>query len=161
MSSLCIFVDSDLDHINFVLVNFSCNWKNTCVCFECVCFFPHNERFKFFEWCDNTSGTNSMVGGKENCGSNSSFPDLPCPCGAGSCLILTAKTGKNIGQQFYRCPANQVIHNTYWSFDKCEVVIKSCCLFFFFFLIIMLSFVFRFVRISLLLFSSGLSHHLS
>ncbi|KAE7995927.1 hypothetical protein FH972_000684 [Carpinus fangiana] len=61
----------------------------------------------FFEWCDNASGTNGMVGGKENCGSNSSFPDLPCPCGAGFCLILTAKTGKNIGQQFYRCPANQ------------------------------------------------------
>jgi hypothetical protein len=50
-----------------------------------------------------------MVGEKENCGSNSSFPDLPCTCGAGSCQILTAKTGKNIGQQFYRCPANQVI----------------------------------------------------
>ncbi|CAL1371771.1 unnamed protein product [Linum trigynum] len=51
----------------------------------------------FFEWCDKASGNNSSV-------SNS---DLPCPCGAGFCLLLTAKNGKNIGQQFYRCPASQ------------------------------------------------------
>ncbi|XP_024032163.1 DNA-binding protein HEXBP isoform X2 [Morus notabilis] len=59
----------------------------------------------FFEWCDNASGNNSMAGG--NYTSDSSFPGRPCPCGAGLCLILTAKTGQNIGQQFYRCPANQ------------------------------------------------------
>ncbi|KAK6919789.1 Zinc finger, CCHC-type [Dillenia turbinata] len=66
----------------------------------------------FFEWCDNNFGTiGSSVTESErtrnyamNC---SSYPDLPCPCGAGSCLILTAKTAKNYGQQFYRCPANQ------------------------------------------------------
>ncbi|KAK9284951.1 hypothetical protein L1049_024133 [Liquidambar formosana] len=63
----------------------------------------------FFEWCDNSSGTNNMTGGNQNYASKSksSTPDVPCPCGAGSCVILTAKTGKNIGQQFYRCPANQ------------------------------------------------------
>ncbi|KAF8408863.1 hypothetical protein HHK36_004932 [Tetracentron sinense] len=60
----------------------------------------------FFEWCDNSSGT-TISSGNQNYTSNSSFPDLPCPCGVGSCLVLTAKTGKNIGQQFYRCPANQ------------------------------------------------------
>ncbi|KAL5581634.1 hypothetical protein UlMin_014076 [Ulmus minor] len=59
----------------------------------------------FFEWCDNASGTNSVM--SVNHTSNSLYPDLPCPCGAGLCLTLTAKTGKNIGQQFYRCPANQ------------------------------------------------------
>lgn len=53
-----------------------------------------------------------MIGGTQNYASNSSFPDLPCPCGAGFCLILTAKTGKNVGQQFYRCPLNQVRHST-------------------------------------------------
>ncbi|KAF6142817.1 hypothetical protein GIB67_002681 [Kingdonia uniflora] len=56
----------------------------------------------FFEWCDNSTGT--PISGAPS----SSFPDLACPCSAGSCLILTAKTGNNIGQQFYRCPANQV-----------------------------------------------------
>ncbi|XP_077243740.1 uncharacterized protein LOC143884194 [Tasmannia lanceolata] len=60
----------------------------------------------FFEWCDNSSGT-PMARGLPNYPSNSSIPDLPCPCGAGSCLVLTAKTEKNMGQQFYRCPAKQ------------------------------------------------------
>ncbi|XP_062107052.1 cold shock domain-containing protein 3-like [Humulus lupulus] len=59
----------------------------------------------FFEWCDNASGTNSMAGGKYT--SDSNYPGIQCPCGAGLCLILTAKTGNNVGQQFYRCPANQ------------------------------------------------------
>ncbi|KDP24050.1 hypothetical protein JCGZ_26734 [Jatropha curcas] len=63
----------------------------------------------FFEWCDNASGMNNhnIFVGHRNIASNFGFSDLPCPCGAGSCLILTAKTGNNIGQQFYRCPANQ------------------------------------------------------
>ncbi|XP_043703190.1 cold shock domain-containing protein 3-like [Telopea speciosissima] len=60
----------------------------------------------FFEWCDNSSGT-PVFNGAQIQPSNSSYPDLQCPCGAGSCLVLTAKTGKNVGQQFYRCPANQ------------------------------------------------------
>jgi hypothetical protein len=34
--------------------------------------------------------------------------DMLCPCGAGACLTLTTKTGKNVGRQFYRCPGNQV-----------------------------------------------------
>ncbi|PON36230.1 DNA topoisomerase, type IA [Parasponia andersonii] len=59
----------------------------------------------FFEWCDNVSGANSMAGGSYT--SNSSYPGLQCPCGAGLCMILTAKSGNNVGQQFYRCPANQ------------------------------------------------------
>lgn len=61
----------------------------------------------FFQWCDTSSGISNDAFGAINSGLNSSFPDLKCPCGAGSCLILTAKTGNNAGQQFYRCPANQ------------------------------------------------------
>lgn len=65
-----------------------------------IFFSQENGGCGFFEWCDGGSAWNS---------SNSMFPDLPCPCGDGSCLVLTAKTGKNIGRQFYRCPANQVV----------------------------------------------------
>ncbi|KAF5946117.1 hypothetical protein HYC85_016345 [Camellia sinensis] len=67
----------------------------------------------FFEWCDKNIGTdNTTVRSQTHVSnpshaSNPSIPELSCLCGAGSCLILTAKTGKNIGQQFYRCPANQ------------------------------------------------------
>ncbi|CAL5397523.1 unnamed protein product [Camellia sinensis] len=67
----------------------------------------------FFEWCDKNIGTdNTTVRSQTQVSnpshaSNPSIPELSCLCGAGSCLILTAKTGKNIGQQFYRCPANQ------------------------------------------------------
>lgn len=62
----------------------------------------------FFEWCDQNSGTDNMNIRSQTYSSNlSSFPELSCPCGVGPCLILTAKTGKNIGQQFYRCPSSQ------------------------------------------------------
>lgn len=33
------------------------------------------------------------------------FPDMPCPCGAGICIVLTSKTTKNPNRKFYRCPA--------------------------------------------------------
>ncbi|KAM1164867.1 hypothetical protein ACFX13_024951 [Malus domestica] len=68
----------------------------------------------FFEWCDNAaSGPNAMAStgsatrSHSYAASDSSFPALECPCGGGVCLILTAKTGKNIGSQFYRCPAQE------------------------------------------------------
>ncbi|KAL5731749.1 hypothetical protein ACHQM5_004449 [Ranunculus cassubicifolius] len=67
----------------------------------------------FFEWCDNTSTTPaakaqySVSNTAQSPTPSSTFPDVPCPCGAGICLILTAKTEKNMGQQFYRCPASQ------------------------------------------------------
>lgn len=67
----------------------------------------------FFEWVDSASGTNVMTGGgTQNYSSDSSYPVLQCPCGAGFCSILTAKTGKNVGQQFYRCPLNLVIYRS-------------------------------------------------
>ncbi|KAF8007606.1 hypothetical protein BT93_K1571 [Corymbia citriodora subsp. variegata] len=61
----------------------------------------------FFEWCDNAPGATYMPNMSFDSCKSSQYVDLSCPCGAGSCLILTAKTGKNVGQQFYRCPANQ------------------------------------------------------
>ncbi|CAK7328421.1 unnamed protein product [Dovyalis caffra] len=67
----------------------------------------------YFQWCDESSATNYGGGfgggGSQVYVSNSMFPELQCPCGAGSCLILTAKKGENIGKQFYKCPAKQFI----------------------------------------------------
>ncbi|KAF3504036.1 hypothetical protein F2Q69_00043806 [Brassica cretica] len=56
----------------------------------------------FFQWCDavQSSGTQHSYGNTNE----SKFPDLQCPCGAGMSRVLTAKTGENIGRQFYRCP---------------------------------------------------------
>ncbi|KAM7256460.1 hypothetical protein ACFE04_012201 [Oxalis oulophora] len=73
----------------------------------------------FFEWCDattNTSLPNYTTGATQtyaskyvvpDLSSNSVVPDLPCGCGAGLCVVLTAKTEKNNGRQFYRCPADK------------------------------------------------------
>ncbi|RZC45419.1 hypothetical protein C5167_038366 [Papaver somniferum] len=60
----------------------------------------------FFEWCDNLSATptSSYSSRVQESASNTSVADLPCLCGVGSCLVLTAKTGQNVGRQFYRCP---------------------------------------------------------
>ncbi|EOA25339.1 hypothetical protein CARUB_v10018659mg [Capsella rubella] len=56
----------------------------------------------FFQWCDavQSSGTSHSYGNNND----SKFPDHQCPCGAGLCRVLTAKTGENVGRQFYRCP---------------------------------------------------------
>ncbi|KAG7559508.1 Zinc finger CCHC-type superfamily [Arabidopsis thaliana x Arabidopsis arenosa] len=57
----------------------------------------------FFQWCDavQSSGTTTHSYGNTT---DSKFPDHQCPCGAGLCRVLTAKTGENVGRQFYRCP---------------------------------------------------------
>ncbi|XWS21985.1 hypothetical protein CRYUN_Cryun30bG0104800 [Craigia yunnanensis] len=34
-------------------------------------------------------------------------PEKNCPCGSGSCLVLTANTQKNRGRMFYKCPLRQ------------------------------------------------------
>ena len=62
----------------------------------------------FFEWCDAPSPGPANARSNPVFQSEKSAPDMLCPCGAGACLVLTAKTGKNVGRQFYRCPANQV-----------------------------------------------------
>ncbi|MCO5557306.1 hypothetical protein L7F22_010867 [Adiantum nelumboides] len=59
----------------------------------------------FFEWCDANRSTNQGLS-KER-GDNQNPSELSCPCGAGLCITLTAKTEKNMGRQFYRCPLNQ------------------------------------------------------
>ncbi|KAK4766711.1 hypothetical protein SAY87_008353 [Trapa incisa] len=71
---------------------------------------PHKEEnggCGFFLWCDGASGMTNTTTTNYTSNFASSFRNLSCPCGAGPCLILTAKTGNNAGQQFYRCPANQ------------------------------------------------------
>lgn len=70
--------------------------------------FQENGGCGFFEWCDQPSVTDTLTTRGPSYSVSSSFPELSCPCGSGTCLVLTAKTGKNIGQQFYRCPSNQV-----------------------------------------------------
>lgn len=61
----------------------------------------------FFEWCDYPSSSIPSSRNTLNQQSILSVPDLPCPCGAGSCLVLVAKTGVNAGGQYYRCPVNE------------------------------------------------------
>ncbi|KAI5062129.1 hypothetical protein GOP47_0022668 [Adiantum capillus-veneris] len=59
----------------------------------------------FFEWCDGNTSTSQGLP-KEHSDSRTLL-ELSCPCGAGLCITLTAKTEKNMGRQFYRCPLNQ------------------------------------------------------
>ncbi|XP_073107704.1 uncharacterized protein [Elaeis guineensis] len=65
---------------------------------------------KFFEWCDDQSSSISTSQSVLNQQSSLSVPYLPCPCGAGSCLVLVTKTGVNAGRQYYRCPLNEVVN---------------------------------------------------
>ncbi|ESQ42834.1 hypothetical protein EUTSA_v10013799mg [Eutrema salsugineum] len=60
----------------------------------------------FFQWCDAVQSSGTQPGTHHSYGNTneSKFPDHQCPCGAGLCRVLTAKTGENIGRQFYRCP---------------------------------------------------------
>ncbi|KAL5217953.1 hypothetical protein ABZP36_018637 [Zizania latifolia] len=72
------------------------------------CPMRDNRGCNFFEWCDTPSPGPANVRSNTIFQSDTSVADMLCPCGAGACLILTTKTGKNVGKQFYRCPANQV-----------------------------------------------------
>ena len=42
-------------------------------------------------------------------GSDGLVPEKACPCGLGSCILLTANTPKNRGRKFYKCPLREVI----------------------------------------------------
>lgn len=55
--------------------------------------------------CDATGGGGGQFG---NYGSDPSIPEKTCPCGSGTCLVLTANTEKNRGRKFYKCPLRQV-----------------------------------------------------
>ncbi|XP_020585338.1 DNA-binding protein HEXBP-like isoform X4 [Phalaenopsis equestris] len=56
----------------------------------------------FFEWCDGPCSKIAFDGQ-----SNAQVPVVFCPCGAGSCLVFVSKSGKNEGQQYYKCPAGR------------------------------------------------------
>uniref|UniRef100_J3LTH9 DNA topoisomerase n=2 Tax=Oryza brachyantha TaxID=4533 RepID=J3LTH9_ORYBR len=73
------------------------------------CPMRDNGGCNFFEWCDTPSSGAAPANGCSSAISQSdkSMPNMLCPCGAGACLFLTTKTGKNVGRQFFRCPANQ------------------------------------------------------
>uniref|UniRef100_A0A0D3FPX8 DNA topoisomerase n=1 Tax=Oryza barthii TaxID=65489 RepID=A0A0D3FPX8_9ORYZ len=73
------------------------------------CPMRDNGGCNYFEWCDNPSPGPANVSSNTVFQSDTSVAHMLCPCGAGACLILTTKTGKNVGRQFYRCPANQGI----------------------------------------------------
>ncbi|XP_072956627.1 uncharacterized protein [Typha angustifolia] len=62
----------------------------------------------FFEWCDNPSASIGATRSSATYQSDPSVAELTCPCGSGLCLVLTTKTGKNVGRQYYRCPADAV-----------------------------------------------------
>lgn len=34
-------------------------------------------------------------------------PSMDCPCGMGKCSVLTAKTERNAGRQFFKCPVRE------------------------------------------------------
>uniref|UniRef100_A0A453LZZ7 GRF-type domain-containing protein n=1 Tax=Aegilops tauschii subsp. strangulata TaxID=200361 RepID=A0A453LZZ7_AEGTS len=59
----------------------------------------------FFEWCDAPSPGAANARSSTSFQSDASIVNMPCSCGAGTCLILTTKAGVNVGRQFYRCPA--------------------------------------------------------
>lgn len=42
-------------------------------------------------------------------GDDGEVPEKACPCGVGSCLVLTSNTVKNPGRKFYRCPVKEVM----------------------------------------------------
>lgn len=66
-------------------------------------------RCGFFEWCDAAQGSSGAYGGQALSTdiSKGLEPSMQCPCGAGLCPVLTAKTEKNKGRQFFRCPLKQ------------------------------------------------------
>ncbi|WVZ60798.1 hypothetical protein U9M48_010775 [Paspalum notatum var. saurae] len=71
------------------------------------CPMRDNGGCNFFEWCDAPSPAPANARSNTVFQSETSAVGMLCPCGAGTCLVLTTKTGKNVGRQFYRCPANQ------------------------------------------------------
>ncbi|CAN6303274.1 unnamed protein product [Urochloa humidicola] len=73
------------------------------------CPMRDNGGCNFFEWCDapSPSPANPRSNTVFQSETSATAMDMLCPCGAGTCLVLTTKTGKNVGRQFYRCPGNQ------------------------------------------------------
>ncbi|KAL2620020.1 hypothetical protein R1flu_000225 [Riccia fluitans] len=62
----------------------------------------------FFEWCDGGGGAAAGGGGGQSFQSDrtsaQNIPQVDCKCGGGPCVVLTAKTERNNGRSFYKCP---------------------------------------------------------
>ncbi|KAG6557510.1 hypothetical protein Mapa_000784 [Marchantia paleacea] len=56
----------------------------------------------FFEWCDGGG-----QGFSTDRAPTQDFPQMECKCGGGLCITRTAKTEKNNGRAFYKCPLPQ------------------------------------------------------
>ena len=57
-------------------------------------------------------GLSSVSSSGQSSGGDSSPPEKPCPCGLGTCLVLTSNTQKNPGRKFYKCPIREVDFNS-------------------------------------------------
>ncbi|XP_021661764.2 uncharacterized protein LOC110650921 isoform X2 [Hevea brasiliensis] len=53
-----------------------------------------------------------------NSTNGSGLPPIRCPCGRGTCQILTSKTEKNPERKFYRCPGDRSTVDGYCNFFK-------------------------------------------
>ena len=66
-----------------------------------------------------TQGGMGLANGRESGGAGTPL-EKACKCGAGACVVRTAKTEKNMGRQFYACPgATQV---------KPPTILKPACI---------------------------------
>ncbi|KAG0466121.1 hypothetical protein HPP92_017701 [Vanilla planifolia] len=77
----------------------------------------------FFQWCDiPSSDISPSVMAYQ---SNTLPPVLRCPCGAGPCLSLVCKAGKNAGQQYYKCPGSEKRHSS--DKEACRLLTSIVC----------------------------------
>ena len=76
------------------------------------CPAPKEEGCGYFQWLDEPP----RDGGDAGAGGGGGDPEAPpCPCGAGPCKVLTAKTEKNNGRTFFKCPVPNGCNFFQWS----------------------------------------------
>jgi hypothetical protein len=51
-----------------------------------------------------STGRGGGIGGAGYADAGGEVAEKACPCGAGSCLVLTSNTPRNPGRKFYKCP---------------------------------------------------------
>lgn len=72
-----------------------------------------------------TTGGGGVVGGGAGGGyanAGGEVEEKACPCGAGSCLVLTSNTPRNPGRKFYKCPM-RVSFSSQLINDPCPVAL--------------------------------------